>query len=142
MKCPDNMGSWEFFDYLLNEIQVVGTPGEGFATGAINTLTIFAVRSAGRDEESATVLALLVQYISLCEIYKFIAKPVLYTVYIIDFFDRHIFVNDFIYHIVVIKGVYTDRHKVGIEACASIGITHIVLGFHKIEILQGIILCK
>ena len=30
MKCPDNMGSWEFFDYLLQEIQVVGTPGEGF----------------------------------------------------------------------------------------------------------------
>ncbi|MGN1157744.1 MAG: LL-diaminopimelate aminotransferase, partial [Agathobacter sp.] len=30
MKCPDNMGSWEFFDYLLEEIQVVGTPGEGF----------------------------------------------------------------------------------------------------------------
>ena len=32
MKCPDNMGSWEFFDYLLQEIQVVGTPGEGFGT--------------------------------------------------------------------------------------------------------------
>ncbi|MGN0603202.1 MAG: LL-diaminopimelate aminotransferase [Oscillospiraceae bacterium] len=30
LKCPDGMGSWEFFDYLLNEIQVVGTPGEGF----------------------------------------------------------------------------------------------------------------
>lgn len=30
MKCPDNMGSWEFFDWILNEIQVVGTPGEGF----------------------------------------------------------------------------------------------------------------
>ena len=30
MKCPDGMGSWEFFDYLLQEIQVVGTPGEGF----------------------------------------------------------------------------------------------------------------
>lgn len=30
MKCPDGMGSWEFFDYLLREIQVVGTPGEGF----------------------------------------------------------------------------------------------------------------
>ena len=30
MKCPDGMGSWEFFDYLLHEIQVVGTPGEGF----------------------------------------------------------------------------------------------------------------
>ena len=30
LKCPDQMGSWEFFDLLLNEIQVVGTPGEGF----------------------------------------------------------------------------------------------------------------
>lgn len=30
IKCPNGMGSWQFFDYLLNEIQVVGTPGEGF----------------------------------------------------------------------------------------------------------------
>ncbi len=30
VECPDGMGSWEFFDYLLNEAQVVGTPGEGF----------------------------------------------------------------------------------------------------------------
>lgn len=30
LKCPGNMGSWEFFDYLLDEIQMVGTPGEGF----------------------------------------------------------------------------------------------------------------
>ena len=30
LKCPNNMSSWEFFDYILNEIQVVGTPGEGF----------------------------------------------------------------------------------------------------------------
>ena len=30
MQCPNGMGSWEFFDYLLKEIQVVGTPGEGF----------------------------------------------------------------------------------------------------------------
>ena len=30
VKCPDGMGSWDFFDYLLKEIQVVGTPGEGF----------------------------------------------------------------------------------------------------------------
>ena len=32
IKCPDGMSSWEFFDYLLQEIQVVGTPGEGFGT--------------------------------------------------------------------------------------------------------------
>lgn len=30
LKCLNGMGSWEFFDYLLNEVQVVGTPGEGF----------------------------------------------------------------------------------------------------------------
>lgn len=30
LKCPDNMGSWEFFDRLLSEANVVGTPGEGF----------------------------------------------------------------------------------------------------------------
>ena len=30
MRCPKGSGSWEFFDRLLNEIQVVGTPGEGF----------------------------------------------------------------------------------------------------------------
>jgi LL-diaminopimelate aminotransferase len=24
------MKSWDFFDYLLNEIEVVGTPGSGF----------------------------------------------------------------------------------------------------------------
>ena len=30
LKTPDNMGSWDFFDLLLNELQVVGTPGEGF----------------------------------------------------------------------------------------------------------------
>ena len=30
LKCPGGMGSWEFFDYLLNNAQVVGTPGAGF----------------------------------------------------------------------------------------------------------------
>ncbi len=32
MKCPNGMGSWEFFDYLLNELQIVGTPGVGFGS--------------------------------------------------------------------------------------------------------------
>ena len=30
MKTPDKMTSWEFFDYLLKEAGVVGTPGAGF----------------------------------------------------------------------------------------------------------------
>lgn len=29
-ECPKGMESWEFFDYMLNNIQVVGTPGAGF----------------------------------------------------------------------------------------------------------------
>ena len=30
MKTPDGMTSWEFFDYLLERANVVGTPGSGF----------------------------------------------------------------------------------------------------------------
>ena len=29
-KCPGDMGSWEFFDLMLEKICVVGTPGAGF----------------------------------------------------------------------------------------------------------------
>ncbi|MDR3209934.1 MAG: LL-diaminopimelate aminotransferase [Oscillospiraceae bacterium] len=30
LKCPDGMGSWDYFDYLLNTHSLVGTPGAGF----------------------------------------------------------------------------------------------------------------
>lgn len=30
LKCPNNMDSWTFFDYLLENAHVVGTPGAGF----------------------------------------------------------------------------------------------------------------
>ena len=30
LKTPDHMSSWEFFDYLLEKANVVGTPGSGF----------------------------------------------------------------------------------------------------------------
>lgn len=30
LQTPNNMSSWDFFDYLLNEANVVGTPGSGF----------------------------------------------------------------------------------------------------------------
>lgn len=32
MKCPNGMTSWEFFDYLLENAGVVGTPGSGFGS--------------------------------------------------------------------------------------------------------------
>lgn len=30
LKTPNNMSSWDFFDYLLENANVVGTPGSGF----------------------------------------------------------------------------------------------------------------
>ena len=30
MQCPAGMKSWDFFDLMLDRIQVIGTPGEGF----------------------------------------------------------------------------------------------------------------
>ena len=30
LKCPNGMKSWDFFDLLLNQAEVVGTPGAGF----------------------------------------------------------------------------------------------------------------
>ena len=30
LRCPGNMKSWEFFDWLLENCGVVGTPGVGF----------------------------------------------------------------------------------------------------------------
>ena len=32
LKCPFNMTSWEFFDFLLEKASVVGTPGSGFGS--------------------------------------------------------------------------------------------------------------
>ena len=46
LRCPDNMGSWEFFDYLLENVQIVGTPGAGFGKNGENyfRLTSFGSR--------------------------------------------------------------------------------------------------
>lgn len=51
LKCPDNMNSWEFFDKLLNEIQVVGTPGAGFGKNGDGwfRLTAFGTHEATKE---------------------------------------------------------------------------------------------
>lgn len=58
LKCPNGMGSWEFFDYLLNEIQVVGTPGEGF--GACGE-GYFRFSTFGSPEDTAEAARRLVE---------------------------------------------------------------------------------
>lgn len=51
LKCPDNMGSWEFFDKLLTQAQVVGTPGAGFGKNGEGffRLTAFGSESVTRE---------------------------------------------------------------------------------------------
>ena len=48
MQCPNQMKSWEFFDYLLENLGIVGTPGSGFGTMGEGwfRLTAFASREA------------------------------------------------------------------------------------------------
>lgn len=46
LKTPDGMGSWEFFDLLLENIQVVGTPGEGFGPSGEGYFRLTAFGSA------------------------------------------------------------------------------------------------
>ena len=47
LKCPDGFKSWEFFDYLLNGAQVVGTPGAGFGR---NGEGFFRLTAFGSEE--------------------------------------------------------------------------------------------
>ncbi|MGN0803953.1 MAG: LL-diaminopimelate aminotransferase [Candidatus Coproplasma sp.] len=52
LKCPNNMGSWEFFDLLLNEAQVVGTPGAGFGKNGEGFLRLTAFGSEETTKEA------------------------------------------------------------------------------------------
>lgn len=54
LKCPNNMGSWQFFDYLLNNAQVVGTPGAGFGK---NGEGFFRLTAFGSEETTKEAVA-------------------------------------------------------------------------------------
>lgn len=48
-KCPNDMDSWDFFDYLLTNAQIVGTPGAGFGK---NGQRFFRLTSFGNRENT------------------------------------------------------------------------------------------
>ena len=48
LSCPGGMSSWEFFDYLLDNVQVVGTPGAGFGAAGEG---YFRLTSFGTKED-------------------------------------------------------------------------------------------
>ena len=52
-ECPNGMDAWECFDYLLNEIQVVGTPGAGFGENGKN---FFRLTSFGNYENTVEAM--------------------------------------------------------------------------------------
>ena len=53
LKCPNDMDSWTFFDYLLEKAQVVGTPGAGFGK---NGDGYFRLTSFGSKENTAEAM--------------------------------------------------------------------------------------
>lgn len=52
LKCPNNMGSWEFFDYLLENANVVGTPGAGFGKNGEGWFRLTAFGDKDRTVEA------------------------------------------------------------------------------------------
>ncbi|MBR1738964.1 MAG: LL-diaminopimelate aminotransferase [Ruminococcus sp.] len=52
LKCPNGMGSWEFFDFLLEKVNVVGTPGEGFGKNGEGWFRLTAFGDKDRTVEA------------------------------------------------------------------------------------------
>lgn len=53
LRCPGGMGSWEFFDWLLETAHVVGTPGEGFGPCGKGYFRLTAFGDAEKTREAA-----------------------------------------------------------------------------------------
>ncbi len=52
VKTPNGMTSWEFFDYLLNELNIVGTPGVGFGPSGEGYLRLTAFGTLENTKEA------------------------------------------------------------------------------------------
>ncbi|HMM51085.1 MAG TPA: LL-diaminopimelate aminotransferase [Burkholderiaceae bacterium] len=52
LRTPGGQGSWEFFDRLLHQAQVVGTPGSGFGPAGEGYLRLTAFNTAERTHEA------------------------------------------------------------------------------------------
>ena len=52
LKCPGGRESWDYFDYLLDKAQVVGTPGAGFGQNGRNFFRLTAFGDHQRTKEA------------------------------------------------------------------------------------------
>ncbi len=53
VKCPDNMKSWDFFDFLLTNAGIIGTPGIGFGENADGYFRFTSFGSVRETEQAA-----------------------------------------------------------------------------------------
>lgn len=60
-KCPKGMESWDFFDKLLEDVQVVGTPGAGFGQNGKNFFRLTAFNTKENTQEAMERLKRLVE---------------------------------------------------------------------------------
>ena len=51
-ECPNGMNSWDFFDIMLNKINVVGTPGAGFGKNGENYFRLTAFNNKENTVEA------------------------------------------------------------------------------------------
>ena len=65
LKCPGDMDSWSFFDKLLNEAYVVGTPGAGFGKSGEKFFRLTAFSTHENTREAMARFEKLVQSMSL-----------------------------------------------------------------------------
>ncbi len=61
LQCPNGMKSWDFFDMLLNEVQVVGTPGSGFGKNGEGFFRLTAFGSEETTKEACARIKKLLQ---------------------------------------------------------------------------------
>lgn len=59
MRCPGKLSSWDFFDKLLTQEQVVGTPGSGFGECGEGYFRLTAFNTPEKTREAAKRLARL-----------------------------------------------------------------------------------
>ncbi|MCL2512732.1 MAG: LL-diaminopimelate aminotransferase [Oscillospiraceae bacterium] len=57
LRTPDKLTSWEFFDLLLNKVQVVGTPGAGFGPSGEGYFRLTAFNTLENTEEAVKRIA-------------------------------------------------------------------------------------
>ena len=61
LKCPEGLGSWDYFDFLLERAQIVGTPGEGFGRNGEGWFRLTAFGDPAQTREAMARLERLGQ---------------------------------------------------------------------------------